>query len=65
MAVALLVSPSASAGPQVGRLDPAGKLSPSGGMAERPNARLLKSLELQDSGGSNPSPSAAQTVFPR
>jgi hypothetical protein len=29
-----------------------------GGMAERPNARLLKSLGMQVPGGSNPSPSA-------
>ena len=33
----------------------------SGGMAERPNAKLLKSFGMQVPGGSNPSPSA---VFP-
>ena len=33
-----------------------------GGMAERPNARLLKSLGVQAPGGSNPSPSAGQRV---
>ena len=33
-----------------------------GGMAEWPNAKLLKSFGMQVSGGSNPSPSAGQTT---
>ncbi len=37
---------------------PAGRLGRTGGMAERPNARLLKSLGMRVPGGSNPSPSA-------
>jgi hypothetical protein len=44
---------------------PASTLAAFGGMAERPNARLLKSLGMQVPGGSNPSPSAGQTVFSR
>jgi hypothetical protein len=32
-------------------------------MAERTNARLLKSREVQASGGSNPPPSAVQGLF--
>ena len=32
-------------------------------MAERPNARLLKSLGMRVPGGSNPSPSAGQKAF--
>ena len=38
-------------------------LTESGGMAERTNARLLKSREVQASGGSNPPPSASQRGF--
>jgi len=34
-----------------------------GGMAERTNARLLKSRETQVSVGSNPTPSAGQRLF--
>ena len=41
-----------------------GVASPSiGGMAERPNARLLKSLGMQVPVGSNPTPSAGQRHF--
>ncbi len=35
----------------------------SGGMAERPNAKLLKSFGMQVPGGSNPSPSAGFPAY--
>jgi hypothetical protein len=45
-------------GVSVGLTVVAATLQAPGGMAERPNARLLKSLGMQVPGGSNPSPSA-------